>query len=295
MSLSSRAVAVAASTGCPRLASAARRGWSDVAVAKTQGIDSLTPRLAFAEGQAFERRAIGDGDGSGDQKLLDLLGLLGGRIVRFPDGDADDAMLAEFEQALADPEVAVIVQGVLPGLYGGWHRPDLMIRTATGWQIGEVKVYLDRGGDTPARLVQSTAAQCAVSIVACRERGIPVSDDATIVLASPRGEPVTRTIPVGGEVDLVRELQDRAPRGPKVVGDPSLPVLDDHIYSPACEGACALADLCRMQASAAPGVIWPGDAVAVTYGWKHEDLLAQAGAGDAPVAVQAGWAAAVSI
>jgi hypothetical protein len=292
MSLSSRAVAVAASTGCPRLGSAAHLGWSDTKVAKDLGLVAIAPRLAFLEGQEFERRAIGR-DSDGDADLLELLGVTG-TVVRFKDGEADSELLAEFDAAVADPNVAIIIQGVLPGLYLGYHRPDLMVRNPIGWTVGEVKVYLDRGGDTPVHLVQSTATQAAVSVVAARRHGLTVSETAMVVLASARGLPSVRLIHIGGETDLIEQLTVTSPRPRGEHDYPStLAHLAGHRYvAAACEGACALADICRKQAGAEPGVLWPGDAVAPTYGWTHEDLLAQCESGVAPPAVQAGWDAA---
>ena len=292
MSLSSRAVALAAVTGCPRLRVAARRGFGDTTVAKTKGIDSLTPRLAFEEGQRFEERAIGSIRKPNDEDLLALLGVGDGKVVRFPDKVAEDDMLDEFDAAVADPTVAVIVQGVLPGLYGGYHRPDLLIRTEQGWDVGEVKVYLDKGGDTSPRLIQSTAAQVAVSIVAARRHGMNVSDRGIVILASQRGTPSVRPMLLGGEIELVESLLEVAPLTPSEARQGLPESLGEHIYSPACEGKCALADFCRDEAQRAPGVLWSGDTVAPTYGWSHVDLLAMCAEGRGPDAVQAGWEAA---
>src|SRR5690606_17191518 len=151
MSMNSRAVAVAAMTGCPRLTSAARRGWSDTDVARSrpEAKVALEPRLAFALGRHFEHRATSE-----DDALKELLGATG-LVVRFEESDADQQEDA-FRAALADPAVGLILQGVLPGLYGSHHRPDVMIRLPDGrWRMCEVKVYLDRGGDTPPGMVQS--------------------------------------------------------------------------------------------------------------------------------------------
>lgn len=289
MSLSSRAVAVAAATGCPRLAGAARSGWSDTSVAKAKGIVAIAPRLAFIEGQEFERRVVGR-DASDDDALLELLGV-SGQVARFRDGEANTELLGEFNAAVADPDVSVILQGVLPGLYGGYHRPDLLIRRDAVWEVGEVKVYLDRAGETPKHLVQSTATQAAVSVVAARQMGMTVADTATIILASPRGTPSVRRIDVAGESELIEHLlrTSPAPRSDST----AVPDLEDHRYNPAiCEGACALADICRAEAGAAPGMLWPGEMTAQTYGWTHEGLLALCASGEAPAAVQAGWDAA---
>lgn len=290
MSLSSRAVAVAASTGCPRLGAAARHGWSDTAIAKAKGIVAIAPRLAFVEGQEFERRAVGRGPDD-DPALLTLLELTDGRVVRFRDGEADSELLTESDAALADPDVTVILQGVLPGLYGGFHRPDLLVRTPRGWSVGEVKVYLDRAGDTPAHLVQSTATQAAVSVAAGRQHGLVMEDQALIILASSRGAPSVRVLDIAGEAELIDHLLRTSP-APRATTT-QMPELAEHRYNPSiCEGACALADVCRGEAGSEPGVLWPGDTTAPTYGWKHVDLLTMCEAGNAPSAVQAGWDAA---
>lgn len=290
MSLSSRAVAVAAATGCPRLGHAARKGWSDTAIAKAKGVVAIAPRLAFVEGQEFERRAVGRGPDD-DPTLRTLLGLDDGDVVRFRDGEASSELLAESDAAIANPNVSVILQGVLPGLYGGYHRPDLLVRTPQGWSVGEVKVYLDRAGDTSTHLVQSTATQAAVSVVAGRRHGLTMEDQAVIILASSTGAPSVRILDIAGEAELIEHLlrTNPPPRG----DDLKVPPLAEHRYNPAiCEGSCALADICRTEAASAPGVLWPGDITAPTYGWTHVDLLAQCQAGTAPSAVQAGWDAA---
>lgn len=289
MSLSSRAVAAAAGTGCPRLAGAARKGWSDTSLAKAKGVVAIAPRLAFLEGVDFERRALGK-DASEDDRLLERLEAQG-KVVRLPETLADSEMYDQFTAALADPEVTVILQGVLPGLYGGYHRPDVLVRRGEVWQVGEVKVYLDRSGETPERLVQSTALQAAVSIVAARRIGMQVTDEAQIILAHQFKPVSVRPLDVGGEVELIEHFTSQAP--PPKAASTSMPDLDEHRYDPSvCEGTCALAEVCRKEQAEAPGVIWPTDTVAPTYGWAHTDLLALCEQGLAPSAVQAGWDAA---
>lgn len=286
MSLSSRAVAVAAATGCSRLGNAARHGWSDTSCAKVTGVVAIAPRLAFVEGQKFEQRVLGR-TSEDDPALRELIGVTGD-VVRIEDSTATPALLAVSDAALADPDVSVVLQAVLPGLYGGYHRPDLMIRTPRGWAIGEVKVYLDAGGDTSPHLVQSTAMQAAVSVVAGRHHGLTVDDEALIILASSQGKPSLRSLNLAGEVELVTALLHTNP--PPSRDAIEMPDLTQHRYNPSlCEGSCALAETCRREAGSAPGIFWPGDQTAPTYGWTHEDLLAQCERGVAPAAVQAGW------
>lgn len=285
MSMNSRAVAVAAMTGCPRLTSAARRGWSDTDVARSrpEAKVAIEPRLAFALGVHFERRATSD-----DDKLKALLGATG-RVVRFEEKDADQQEGA-FRQALADPTVGLILQGVLPGLYGSYHRPDVMIRQPHGWRMCEVKVYLDRGGDTPPQMVQSAIAQTAVSIVAARRLGLTVDDEVALILADMRGNPTVRILSAAGEAELIEHLLTRAPRPQQPAKAPELAELDDHIYSADCEGTCALADVCRSEAAQDPDVLWPG--LAVDTAVSQRELLDLVQTGTAPAAVQAGWDAA---
>lgn len=250
MTLSARAIALGANRPCPRLDTAATAGFSDTAAADHLGYKAKNPRLAFALGRSFERRLTGD-----EEKLREITGATG-KIVTVPDEHAEHASWETATGLMADPEIGLILQGVAPGTFGGWLRPDLLSRTSpTGpWTVGEVKVYLDKGGETDTHAFGAAVAQAAASVLTLREAGYEVTDTVLVILSDIRGRPTVRTVDCTGELERIRAFRTRTGyRGDHTTA----PDLDEteHIYSIRCVGTCALADYCR--AHTARIVRWP--------------------------------------
>lgn len=250
MTLSARAIALGANRPCPRLDAAATTGHSDITAAAHYGHKAKNPRLAYALGRAFERRLTGDEDA-----LREITGAHG-HIVTIPDEHADSQTWDTATGHMADPAVGLILQAVAPGEFGGWLRPDLLYRhdPAGPWHVGEIKVYLDKGGETDGHSFGAAVAQAAASVLTLSEAGYDVSTRVLIVLTDLRGRPTARTVDCTGELERIRTFRARTGyRGDHT--EPADLSTTGHIYSIRCVGACALADYCRDQAAqTAP---WP--------------------------------------
>lgn len=251
MTLAARAVALAANRPCPRLDVAASSGHSDVAVANHHGHRTKQPRLAYALGRAFERKLTEDHD-----KLHELTGTTG-QILTVPDEHADSESWDTFTTLTHNSAVSVILQGVAPGPFGGWLRPDMVFRGSEPgtWHVGEIKVYLDRGGETDPHAFGQAVTQAATSVMTLREAGYTVSSSVLIILTDLLGNPRPRWVQCDGEISAVQALRERAPYRGDATVPPSLEHTQ-HIYSIRCMGRCALATYCRDQLTAT-GVRFP--------------------------------------
>lgn len=250
MTLSARAIALGANRPCPRLDAAATTGHSDTSAAAHYGHKAKSPRLAFALGRAFERRLTGD-----EETLREITGATGS-IVTITDEHADSQSWETATAHMADPAVGVILQGVAPAEFGGWLRPDLIFRAHpyAAWQVGEVKVYLDKGGETDAHAFGAAVAQAAASVLTLSEAGYEITTEVLIILTDMRGRPTTRTVDCAGELERIRAFRNRTDyRGDHT--EPADLAAVEHIYSIRCVGTCALADYCRDHA--AETARWP--------------------------------------
>lgn len=250
MTLSARAIALGSNRPCPRLDAAASAGYSDTSAADHLGYKAKKPRLAFALGRAFERRLTGD-----EERLREVTGATGA-IVTVTDEHADSESWDTTTAHMADPAVGVILQAAAPGTIGGWLRPDLLFRPHPGapWTVGEVKVYLDKGGETDAHAFGAAVAQAAASVLTLREAGYEVTTTVLVILTDMRGRPTTRRVDAAGELERITAFRARTGYRGDHTAPPSLEEVE-HIYSIRCVGTCALADYCRSHTGASTR--WP--------------------------------------
>ena len=239
MTLPARALATAATRPCPRLDAAATHGWGDTATAAHHGYTGKSPRLAYAYGKAYEDRITRDTD-----RLARLLDADPGQAhtCTAEHGDADSHH--DFITRLNDPETTLILQGVIPGPYGGWLRPDLLYKRNGEWTVGEIKIYLDKGGETDGHAFGSAVTQAAIATDYLRRNNHPVTSTVTVILTNLIGAPVIRTVDATGEMAMLDHLKHRAPYQGETPEPPDLAHIQD-IYSLRCHGKCALADYCR--------------------------------------------------
>lgn len=239
MTLNARALATTASRPCRRLDEAAKSGWSDTGLAAHHGHTAKNPRLAYAYGKAYEDRITTD-----HAKLRDLIGADPGTAHECTAEHGDSASHQAFLNLLDDPQNTLILQGIVPGPYGGWLRPDLLYRRNGTWTVGEIKIYLDKGGETDAHAFGKAVTQAAITVKALTDAGYTASAEVTIILTNLIGRPVTRTVDATGELELLARLDERAPYQGESDTPPDLAHIEN-IYSIRCHGACALADHCR--------------------------------------------------
>lgn len=266
MTLAARAVALAANRPCPRLDRAATAGYSDAAMADHHGHRTKQPRLAYALGKAFERRLTED-----HEALHKITGATGD-VVTIPDEYGDSEAWQKHQDLTATGQVGIILQGVAPGPFGGWLRPDIVFRGAEKdtWHVGEIKVYLDRGGETDPHTFGQAVTQAAASVLTLREAGYSISSTVLIVLTDLLGNPRPRWVDCEGEVNAVTTLRERAPYRGDATTPPPLEHAQ-HIYSIRCVGRCALADYCRDQLTTA-GVRFPSMGLPAALGATQAEI-----------------------
>lgn len=286
MSLSARAIALAANTPCPRLDTLAAAGHSDTSTASFLGYETKSPRLAYAVGVAFEKRITSD-----PQKLTELLGAYGGVTVTIDAEHGDETTYQQTLTHLADPTVSMVLQGVVPGPFGGWLRPDVLYRAGNTWEVGEIKVYLDKDTETSTISIGQAVTQAAISARALTNAGVQVSEKVTIILSTLTGAPTARRFAIAGELARIDALLERtSTTGQTPTVEPFAPG-GEHIYSIRCVGACALAEYCATQLQET-GVRWPSIDLPAKLGASEAQLL-EAALND-PVA-QAAYQAAIPL
>lgn len=268
MSLSARAIALAANTPCPRLDTLAAAGHSDTATATHLGYDNKSPRLAYAVGIAFEKRVTED-----PQKLAELLGADPGACITI-DADHGDATLYDRTRTLmGDPETSIILQGCIPGPLGGWLRPDILYKRAGVWETGEVKVYLDKDTETSPHSFGQAVTQAAITTRALSEAGAPMSPFVTIILSHLTGAPTARRVACAGEIARIDNLLERTQAtGQPLTPQPFAPA-GEHIYSINCIGTCALASYCANELKAG-GTRWPSNPLPTALEATEQHLIA---------------------
>lgn len=284
--LSSRDIALTASTGCPRLAAAAAHGRSGRRIAEQ--LDAPMPvvsQIAFLAGGDFERRVVSSREDY--KRLRDTLRVTGG-IHDFGDRLADDEMAAELPGVLADPAIELVLQAPLAGLLGQWHRPDLLQRTPDGgWMVGEIKAYLDRGGDTDPHMTASAVTQAAVAVVAARRLGLKVSSTVRLVFSDLSMNPVVHDLRADAEIAQIERLLS-ATVSPKAED----PMQQPHVWGPVCRGRCPLDPVCAAEVAAQPGRVFLTDRINTRHGLTHVEALGKITSGDdslAGRALRAGW------
>lgn len=288
MSLPARALATAANRPCPRLDLAAHHGWADTAVAKAYGYTNKSPRLAYALGKAFEDRFTADTD-----RLMRLADADHGAVAEVNADHGDSEAYQQFQELLADEQTTMILQGVAPGLFGGWLRPDLVFSRDGQWHVGEVKIYLDKGGETDAHAFGQAVTQAAASVLTLRRSGVNVSDDVLVILTNLIGQPTGRWVNAAGELHRLQMLEQRAQyQGGASTSAPDL-FGTEHIYSIRCEGACALAEYCREQLRETEHAVFPSLGLAHAMHTTDQELMTMAH--HPGTAVHAGYTAAVSV
>lgn len=252
MSLSARAVALAANTPCPRLDYLAATGHSDTKTATAYGYNTKQPRLAYAAGISFENRVTKD-----PEKLAALLTSDPGNIVEITDTHGTDQAHQKTLEALQDPTSSIILQGAVPGVFGGYNRPDIIYKRNNTWIAAEIKIYLDKDTETDPYAFGQATAQAAITAAYLKTTGLPTSTYVTVILSTLSGAPTTYTINAKSEIHRMHALRARA-RQTQATPTPEPPTTlpADHIYTLACHGKCALAQYCKDQLTAG-GAIFP--------------------------------------
>lgn len=271
MSLSARALSLVANTPCPRLDTLARAGVADTTAAHTWGFSTKAPRLAYALGKAYENRVTAD-----TTALHELCGSAPvGDVLVIEDNLADSGTWERTQSALNTPAVSMILQGAVPGLMGGWLRPDVLVRNAQGeWQVGEIKIYLDKGGATDPQSVSAALTQAATAAYSLMlNTAVGVDTTAHLLLTNLLGSPVSYACDISGELARLKAASERV----GYVGEStSVPDVSgtDHIYSARCIGACALADYCRQLTEQETGAVFVSQAYSSSTGVSESGLLA---------------------
>lgn len=281
MRLSARALALNSNKQCPRLHALASAGISDTAAAKAYGYEGKSPRLSYVVGVAFEKRVTDNHD-----RLFELTGADAGKVYEITENLADSGVWEHTKELLADPETTIITQAAVPGLVGGWLRPDVIYKRHGKLYVGEIKIYLDKGGQTDAHSFGAAVTQAAAGVLALRNAGYTVPATVTIVLSSLLGAPTVRRVSCVGEIARLNALVDSLGYRGDSTGIPDVSAVED-VYSIHCVGACALAKFCRDKAIAA-GELFPSDARLVKEGYTVEQLQKMVLAGEG--AVGAGFA-----
>ena len=268
MSLSARAIALAANTPCPRLDTLAAAGHSDTATATHLGYENKSPRLAYAVGIAFENRATADKDA-----LAELLHADPGACAVIDAEHGDNTLYQRTLDLTADPSTSIILQGCIPGPLGGWLRPDILYKRAGKWETGEIKVYLDKDTETNPRSFGQAITQAAISTRALALAGAPTSPMVTIILSHLTGAPNARRINCIGEIERIDALLERTQAtGQAPTPEPFAPT-GEHIYTINCVGTCALATYCANQLKNT-GRTWPSNPLPALTGHTEQELIA---------------------
>lgn len=268
MSLSARAIALAANTPCPRLDTLAAAGHSDTATADALGYENKSPRLAYAVGIAFENRVTTD-----HLALAELLGADEGHVLTIEADHGSSETYTQTIGALNDSETSMILQGVIPGPLGGWLRPDILYRRCGIWETGEIKVYLDKDTETSPTSFGQALTQAAISTRALNYAKVPMGSYVSVILSHLNGAPTVRRVTVNGEIERIEQLLERAEAtGQETTPAPFAPT-GDHIYSIRCVGTCALATYCKEQLQE-KGALWPSETLPTTLGMGEDELRA---------------------
>jgi hypothetical protein len=160
-------------------------------------------------------------------------------------------------------------------------RPDLLICQENEWHVGEIKVYLDRGGETSGIEVASAVKQAAVGILATREtlkdktfknEKIVIAPYVDLVfrkhtrlLASvtrlnAEAELVTLTAGIRDAETLVQEWKD------KIVSLDNAESLEQipNFYTTKCENGCPYNMVCKEKKERDEGRVFHGHAGVAT-------------------------------
>lgn len=268
MSLSARAIALAANTPCPRLDTLAAAGHSDTATADALGYENKSPRLAYAVGIAFENRVTTD-----HLALAELLGADEGHVLTIEADHGSSETYTQTLGALNDSETSMILQGVIPGPLGGWLRPDILYRRGGIWETGEIKVYLDKDTETNPKSFGQALTQAAISTRALNYAKVPMGSYVSVILSHLNGTPTVRRVTVNGEIERIEQLLERTEAtGQETTPAPFAPT-GEHIYSIRCVGTCALATYCKEQLQE-KGSLWPSEPLPTTLGMGEDELRA---------------------
>ncbi len=268
MSLSARAIALAANTPCPRLDTLAAAGHSDTATATYLGYENKSPRLAYAVGIAFENRTTADKDA-----LAELLHADPGACVVIDAEHGDSTLYERTLHLIADPGTSIILQGCIPGPLGGWLRPDILYKRAGQWETGEIKVYLDKDTETNPHSLGQAITQAAITTRALALAGVPTSPLVTIILSHLTGAPTARRLNCVGEIERIDALIERTQAtGQAPTPEPFAPA-GEHIYTIQCVGTCALAQYCKTQLQET-GRTWPSNPLPALTGHTEQELRA---------------------
>lgn len=96
---------------------------------------------------------------------------------------------------LLQPTFALRING-----YFHYVRPDVVVCDVNGWRVGEIKVYLDREGETSGIEVSSTVRQAAVGVLAVRDTlasqdiEVSVSKDVDVIFRKHSAKKASLTV-----------------------------------------------------------------------------------------------------
>lgn len=171
--------------------------------------------------------------------------------------------VATAQRHLAEGKIVILLQPTLKLVVNAvahYLRPDLMVCGPTEWRIGEIKVYLDRDGETSGIEVASTVRQAAVGVIAARESlaelGVPpISSDVDVLFRrhTYAGATITRlnaqaevSALNAGIEDAGRLLVEWSSKGVSLDSPEGVESVPNH-YTRSCENGCPLNAACKSQ------------------------------------------------
>lgn len=281
----SRGLAAHLASPCERARTLIAVGTSPTkAAAKTHGIDTKNEpsRIAAEVGQIFERVLVG----RGGERLIALYANHKDPAVRLADDttvvDCGDENFDEHDVALrmqrfADQTMEVIRDAhaatltgqsrilLQPTLelpingYPHYVRPDVLVCTPGDWHVGEIKVYLDRDGETSGVEVSSTVRQAAVGVLAARatfaKSGLEVTvassvdvifrkhalARASVTRLNAEAEIESLSAGLRSSAELLAEWKDKLVSLDTAEAIEQIP----NYYTDSCAKSCAYNDVCR--------------------------------------------------
>lgn len=282
----SRGLAAHLASPCERARTLIAVGTSPSKAAETTHgvtVKNEPSRIAAEVGQIFERVLVG----RGGERLINLYLAHPDPAVRLPGevvvlecgneefDEVDVALrMQKFAQASMDMirdahgatrrgQSIILLQPTLElsiNGYAHYVRPDLLVCTDGMWHVGEIKVYLDRDGETSGIEVSSTVRQAAVGVLAARTTlhnnglvDVVVSSHVDIVFRkhalarasltrlSAEAEIESLSAGIDSAVDLLIEWKD------KLVSLDTADAIEQipNFYSDSCAKSCAYNEVCR--------------------------------------------------
>lgn len=283
----SRGLAAHLASPCQRARTLIAVGTSPRKAAKTtHGVESTNEpsRIAAEVGQIFERSLVG----RNGERLIGLYVTHTDPGVRLTDGttmvDCGDENFDENDPALRMQKFVTQTIEVVKGVYAvtqegrsviltqptfellingfpHYVRPDLMICTGNEWYVGEIKVYLDRDGETSGIEVSSTVKQAAVGVLAAQAtltkygfdiKVSPLVDvifrkhsigRASVTRLNAEAEIETLSAGIRNAEELLTEWKDKVVSLDTAESIEKIP----NFYTDSCAKSCEYNEVCRSQ------------------------------------------------